>query len=102
MKYAEFQRRIIDILVDKIGDDITIDTKIDDMDLDSLDLVELSMEFEKEFNIEIPDDTMSEIDDGKIKKVIDFMDFLGLNYSNIPSRVIEERKLKLKKIENNL
>ena len=54
------QKKIIDIVVDKLGVDInkvTPEAKfIDDLGADSLDTVELIMQFEEEFGIEIPDE----------------------------------------------
>ena len=48
------------IIVDKLGVDeseVTIEANfINDLGADSLDTVELIMEFEKEFDIQIPDD----------------------------------------------
>ncbi|MDR2005950.1 MAG: acyl carrier protein [Acidaminococcales bacterium] len=42
--------------------DVTMDsTFIDDLGADSLDIVELIMAFEEEFNIEIPDETAEKI-----------------------------------------
>lgn len=42
--------------------DVSIDsTFIDDLGADSLDIVELIMAFEEEFNIEIPDETAEKI-----------------------------------------
>ena len=52
--------KIQEIIIDKLGVDlnkITEDAKfIDDLGADSLDTVELIMQFEEEFSIEIPDD----------------------------------------------
>ena len=52
--------KIIEIIIDKLGIEeskITDDAKfIDDLGADSLDTVELIMQFEEEFNIEIPDE----------------------------------------------
>ena len=52
--------KIKEIIIDKIGVDegkISEDAKfIDDLGADSLDTVELIMQFEEEFNIEIPDE----------------------------------------------
>jgi len=52
--------KIKEIIIDKLGVDeskITEDAKfIDDLGADSLDTVELIMQFEEEFNIEIPDE----------------------------------------------
>ena len=51
--------KVKEIIIDKLGIDnekITMDAKfIDDLGADSLDTVELIMQFEEEFNIEIPD-----------------------------------------------
>ena len=52
--------KIKEIIIDKLGVDeskISVDAKfIDDLGADSLDTVELIMQFEEEFNIEIPDE----------------------------------------------
>lgn len=57
---SEIQSKVTDIIVEKLGIEI-IEVKLDshfinDLGADSLDTVELIMEFEKEFNISIPDD----------------------------------------------
>ena len=61
------------IVVEQLGVDeseVAIDsTFIDDLGADSLDIVELIMAFEEEFNIEIPDDVAE-----KIKTVKDTVD----------------------------
>ena len=53
------------IVVEQLGVDeseVTIDsTFIDDLGADSLDIVELIMAFEEEFNTEIPDDVAEKI-----------------------------------------
>ena len=52
--------------------DVQIDaTFIDDLGADSLDIVELIMAFEEEFDIEIPDDAAE-----KIKTVRDAVDYI--------------------------
>ncbi|MFQ6611254.1 MAG: acyl carrier protein [Fidelibacterota bacterium] len=52
--------KVKEIIIDKLGVEdskITMDAKfIDDLGADSLDTVELIMQFEEEFNIEIPDE----------------------------------------------
>ncbi len=52
--------KVKEIIVDKLGiqnEKITMDAKfIDDLGADSLDTVELIMQFEEEFSIEIPDE----------------------------------------------
>ena len=57
---SEHYDKIKEIVIDKLGIEdskITPEAKfIDDLGADSLDTVELIMQFEEEFNIEIPDD----------------------------------------------
>ena len=45
---------------------------IEDLGADSLDIVELVMEFEKEFNIDIPDEDAEKI--GTVKDAIDYIE----------------------------
>ena len=54
---------------EKLSDDASF---IEDLGADSLDIVELVMEFEKEFNIDIPDE-----DAEKIRTVQDAVDYIG-------------------------
>ncbi len=67
--------RIKKILVDRLGVDESKITEnssfLDDLGLDSLDIIELIMAFEEEFNIEIPDK-----DAEKIKTVGDAIRYL--------------------------
>ena len=57
---SEHYDKIKEIIIDKLGVEdgkITMEAKfIDDLGADSLDTVELIMQFEEEFGIEIPDD----------------------------------------------
>ena len=57
---SDVKSRVIAIIVDKLGVDegeVTQEASFtNDLGADSLDTVELIMEFEKEFNIAIPDD----------------------------------------------
>ena len=57
---SEHYDKIKEIIIDKLGVEegkITLEAKfIDDLGADSLDTVELIMQFEEEFGIEIPDD----------------------------------------------
>jgi len=57
---SDIKNRITAIIVDKLGVDeseVTAEASFtNDLGADSLDTVELIMEFEKEFNIAIPDD----------------------------------------------
>ena len=57
---SEQYDKVKEIIIDKLGVDdgkITMEAKfIDDLGADSLDTVELIMQFEEEFGIEIPDE----------------------------------------------
>ena len=63
MVFEEVQELIVDML-DVDASEITMDTNIkDDLKADSLDLYELVVILEEEFNVEIPSDRLSsEID----------------------------------------
>lgn len=71
--------RIKQIIADQLGvdeDEVVPEASfIDDLGADSLDIVELIMAFEEEFDIEIPDE-----DAEKIKTVQDTLDYIK-NYS---------------------
>ena len=62
---SDVKVKIIEIIVDKLGVDeseVTAEASFtNDLGADSLDTVELIMEFEKEFNIAIPDDQAEKI-----------------------------------------
>jgi len=62
---SDISSRVKAIIVDKLGVDeneVTIEASFtNDLGADSLDTVELIMEFEKEFNIAIPDDQAEKI-----------------------------------------
>ncbi|MBM3419617.1 MAG: acyl carrier protein [Bacteroidetes bacterium] len=62
---SDIATRVKQIIVDKLGVDeseVTADASFtNDLGADSLDTVELIMEFEKEFNIGIPDDKAESI-----------------------------------------
>lgn len=52
------------IVVDQLGvdaEDVTLETSFDDLNADSLDVVELIMALEEEFDIEIPDEDAEKI-----------------------------------------
>ncbi|MBD78983.1 MAG: acyl carrier protein [Crocinitomicaceae bacterium] len=57
---SDVKSNVISIIVDKLGveeSEVTMEASFtNDLGADSLDTVELIMEFEKEFNIAIPDD----------------------------------------------
>ena len=62
---SDIKDRVIQIIVDKLGvsgDEVTPEASFtNDLGADSLDTVELIMEFEKEFNISIPDEAAEQI-----------------------------------------
>ncbi|MFY7991432.1 MAG: acyl carrier protein [Fluviicola sp.] len=62
---SDIKSRVVSIIVDKLGveeSEVTNEASFtNDLGADSLDTVELIMEFEKEFNIAIPDDQAENI-----------------------------------------
>ena len=62
---SEIAEKVTSIIVDKLGveeSEVTNDASFtNDLGADSLDTVELIMEFEKEFNIAIPDEQAEKI-----------------------------------------
>ena len=68
--------KVKEIIIDKLGIDsskITLEAKfINDLGADSLDTVELIMQFEEEFEIEIPDE-----DAEKITSVGETVDYIN-------------------------
>lgn len=62
---SEIKEKVTKIIIDKLGveeSEVTADAKFtNDLGADSLDTVELIMEFEKEFNISIPDEQAEKI-----------------------------------------
>mgnify|MGYP001802022051 FL=1 len=65
MTKAEIEEKVKGIIVDKLGvepSEVTPEASFaNDLGADSLDTVELIMEFEKEFNISIPDEAAEKI-----------------------------------------
>ena len=62
---ASVEERVIEIVAEQLGvekEKITRDTHfVNDLGADSLDTVELVMEFEKAFNLQIPDEDAEKI-----------------------------------------
>lgn len=62
---SEIKTKVISIIVDKLGveeSEVTVAASFaNDLGADSLDTVELIMEFEKEFNLSIPDEEAEKI-----------------------------------------
>lgn len=62
---SDVKSRVMSIIVDKLGvaeDEVTAEASFtNDLGADSLDTVELIMEFEKEFDLSIPDEDAENI-----------------------------------------
>ena len=75
---SEIAEKVTSIIVDKLGveeSEVTNDASFtNDLGADSLDTVELIMEFEKEFNIAIPDEQAE-----KIATVVDAVSYITEN-----------------------
>ncbi len=73
---SDVKSKVISIIVDKLGVDegeVAAESSFtNDLGADSLDTVELIMEFEKEFNIAIPDDQAEKI--GTVKEAIGYIE----------------------------
>lgn len=65
MEQSGIEAKIADLLVDVVGlkrDDITMEARLeDDLEVDSLDVIELLMALEDNFDIKIPDEEAGEI-----------------------------------------
>lgn len=75
MSEVNYEARVKSIIADQLGvaeDEIRLDSKfIDDLGADSLDIVELVMAMEEEFQTEIPDDQAE-----NIKSVQDALNYI--------------------------
>ena len=73
---SDISSRVKAIIVDKLGVDeseVAAEASFtNDLGADSLDTVELIMEFEKEFNIAIPDDQAEKI--GTVQEAISYIE----------------------------
>lgn len=73
---SEIASRVKAIIVDKLGveeSEVTNEASFtNDLGADSLDTVELIMEFEKEFNISIPDDQAEKI--GTVSDAVSYIE----------------------------
>jgi acyl carrier protein len=72
---SDVQAKVTAIIVDKLGvDEAEVTTEAsftNDLGADSLDTVELIMEFEREFNISIPDDQAEKI--GTVGQAVEYI-----------------------------
>lgn len=75
-KMSEIAQKVTSIIIDKLGveeSEVTAEASFtNDLGADSLDTVELIMEFEKEFNISIPDDQAENI--GTVGQAITYLE----------------------------
>ncbi len=75
MSAEEIKDKVYDIIVSKMGvnkDQIKLESKFaDDLGADSLDTVELIMELENEFDIQIPDEDAEKI--STVQQAIDYI-----------------------------
>ena len=75
MGITEIKNRIVEIVANQLGieeDDVTAEASvIDDLGADSLDVVELVMALEEEFNLEIPDEEAEKIT--SVQNIFDYM-----------------------------
>ncbi|MCO4818551.1 MAG: acyl carrier protein [Bacteroidetes bacterium] len=73
---SEIASKVTDIIVDKLGvesSEVTLEASFtNDLGADSLDTVELIMEFEKEFNIAIPDEQAEKI--GTVGQAVSYIE----------------------------
>ena len=53
-------------------DEITMETTVDDLGADSLDLIDLVMSIEDEFSVEVPDTAMEELN--SVGDMVNFID----------------------------
>ncbi|MBO6515507.1 MAG: acyl carrier protein [Bacteroidia bacterium] len=73
---SEIASKVTNIIVDKLGveqSEVTLEASFtNDLGADSLDTVELIMEFEKEFNIAIPDEQAEKI--GTVGEAVSYIE----------------------------
>ena len=75
MGIVEIKKRIVEIIANQLGieeDDVTAEASvIDDLGADSLDVVELVMALEEEFDLEIPDEEAEKIT--SVQNIFEYM-----------------------------
>lgn len=75
MGIVEIKNRIVEIIANQLGieeEDVTAEASvIDDLGADSLDVVELVMALEEEFDLEIPDEEAEKITN--VQNIFDYM-----------------------------
>lgn len=78
MNRQKIEKKVNDILVDKLGVDyseINANTQLkEDLNADSLDAMELIMEFEREFEIRIPDEKINDFNSLNVSDIYNYID----------------------------
>ncbi|MBS0359246.1 MAG: acyl carrier protein [Proteobacteria bacterium] len=73
---SSIKDRVVDIIVEKLGvqkDQVQMNASfVEDLGADSLDTVELVMEFEEAFDVEIPDEQAEKIT--TVQQVVDYVE----------------------------
>ena len=80
MSRVEILHKMQLVIQDQMGNKdivLTEDTKLDDLGVDSIDLMEFIINLEDEFALEISDDTIDHMD-----KVADLLDYLSEQLNN--------------------
>ena len=80
MSRVEILRKMQLVIQDQMGNKdivLTEDTKLDDLGVDSIELMEFIINLEDEFALEISDDTIDHMD-----KVADLLDYLSEQLDN--------------------
>ena len=76
MNMGEIKNRIVEIIANQLGieqEDVTDNASVvDDLGADSLDVVELVMALEEEFDLEIPDEEAEKITN--VRNIFDYME----------------------------
>lgn len=74
-KVDNIEQKVIKIIADNQGkkiEEISVDSRFaEDLGVDSLSTVEIMMEIEKEFGVDVPDEEAT-----KIKKVVDVVNYI--------------------------
>jgi acyl carrier protein len=77
MTRSDIEAKVIDVMSDKLGlskADVTMNKIIiDDLGADSLDGVEIAMELEDAYDIEIPDEAIEKATKATVKDVVDYL-----------------------------
>ena len=72
---ATTEERVVDVISQQLGiepERISRNSRFEDFSVDSLDRVEVIMELEEEFDINIPDDDFEKIED--VGQIIDYVE----------------------------